>query len=303
VPWAGFEDSRVTVGEAEYAVTGGGEGPPLLLLHGFPQTHACWSAVAPALARRHTVVAPDLRGYGASRAPASGPQGEGYTKREMARELVELMAQLGHRRFAVVGHDRGGRVAYRMGLDHPDRVERVAVLNIVSTLEQFERMGGGLSLGYWPWFLMAQPAPFPERLVGADPAALLDHAFDTWTSRPDAIDPRRRAEYLAAATPDTIAAMCGDFRASFHLDRAHDAADREAGRRIAAPLLVVTGADEAQLADAPDVWAAWADDVTAARVPGGHFFPEEAPDELLAVLLPFLDGEGPGKPRSGTAKP
>jgi haloacetate dehalogenase len=289
VRWDGFEDRRVNVGEAEYAVTLGGHGPPLLLLHGFPQTHACWSGTAPELARRHTVVAPDLRGYGASRAPGGGPQGEGYTKREMARELVELMTLLGHERFTVVGHDRGARVAYRMGLDHPGRVERVAVLNIVPTLDQFVRMGGGPSLGYWPWFLLAQPAPFPERLVGADPAALLEHAFDTWTSRPEAIGPQHRAEYLAAATPDTIAAMCGDFRASFHLDRAHDAADREAGRRIAAPLLVVTGADEAQLDDAPDVWAAWAEDVTAARVPGGHFFPEEAPEELLAVLMPFLD--------------
>jgi haloacetate dehalogenase len=289
VPWPGFEDRRVIVGEAEYAVTLGGQGPPILLLHGFPQTRACWSGVAPALARGHTVIAPDIRGYGASRAPAGGPRGEGYTKREMARELVELVEQLGHRRFSVIGHDRGARIAYRMALDHPERIERVAVLNIVSTLDQFARMGDGPSLGYWPWFLLAQPAPFPERLVGADPAALLDHAFDTWTSRAAAIDARHRAEYLAAATPDTIAAMCGDYRASFHLDRVHDAADRDAGRRIAAPLLVVTGADETQLADAAEVWSAWADDVTAARVPGGHFVPEEAPEELLAVLRPFLD--------------
>jgi haloacetate dehalogenase len=286
--WPGFQEWRIVVGDADYAVTVGGEGPPLVLLHGFPQTHACWSRVAPTLAGRHTVVAPDLRGYGASRAPAGGPCGEGYTKREMAREIVELMARLGHHRFAVVGHDRGARVAYRMALDHPDRVERVAVLNIVSTLDQFERMGGGPSLGYWPWFLLAQPAPFPERVMGADPGAVLDHAFDTWTSRPAAIDARHRAEYLAAATPDTVAAMCGDYRASFHLDREHDAADRAAGRRIAAPLLVVTGADEAQLADAPEVWAAWAEDVTAARVPGGHFVPEEAPEELVAVLSSFL---------------
>jgi haloacetate dehalogenase len=289
VSWSGFEDSRVRVGSADYAVGCGGSGPPVLLLHGFPQTHACWAGVAPALARQHAVVAPDLRGYGASQAPAGGPHGEGYTKREMALELVELMGRLGHERFAVVGHDRGARVAYRMALDHPDRVQRVAVLNVVPTLDQFARMGGGPSLGYWPWFLLAQPAPFPERLVGADPGALLDHAFDTWTGRPGAITPERRAEYLAAATPDTIAAMCGDYRASFHLDRGHDAADRATGRRIAAPLLVVTGANEVQLADAPDVWAPWADDLTAARVPCGHFVPEEAPEALLAVLMPFLD--------------
>jgi haloacetate dehalogenase len=148
-------------------------------------------------------------------------------------------------------------------------------------------MGGGPSLAYWPWFLLAQPAPFPERLVGAAPAALLDHAFDTWASRPHSI--YHRADYLAALTPETIAAICGDYRAGFHLDRVHDSADREAGRRITAPLLVVTGADEAQLADAPEVWAGWADDLTAARVPGGHFVPEEAPEELVAVLMPFLD--------------
>ena len=288
VPWPGFEDSRVAVGEAEYAVTQGGHGPPLLLLHGFPQTHACWSGVAPTLARRHTVIAPDLRGYGASRAPAGGPHGEGYSKREMAHEVVELMTRLGHGRFAVVGHDRGARVAYRMALDAPDRVARLAVLNIVPTLDQFARMGGGPSLGYWPWFMLAQPAPFPERLIGADPAALLDHAFGTWASRPEAVDPQHRAGYLAALTPDTISAMCADYRASFHLDRAHDAVDRDAGRLIAAPVLLVTGADEVQLADAPDVWARWAGDLTATRVPGGHFVPEEAPEELVAVLTPFL---------------
>jgi haloacetate dehalogenase len=150
-------------------------------------------------------------------------------------------------------------------------------------------MGTGPSLGYWPWFLLAQPAPFPERMLAADPGALLDHALDTWSSRPEAIGPAHRAAYRDALTPDTIAAMCGDYRASFHLDRAHDADDRAAGRRIAAPTLVVTGADETQLADAGDVWRGWAEDVTATTVPGGHFVPEEAPEELLAVLMPFLD--------------
>ena len=287
MPWSGFEDTRVTVRETDYFLTHGGDGPPVLLLHGFPQTHACWSLVAPMLARSHLVVAPDLRGYGDSHAPAGGPRGEGYTKREMAAELVDLMVGLGHRRFAVVGHDRGARVAYRMALDHPDRVARVAVLNVVPTLEQFERMGGGPSLGYWPWFLLAQPPPFPERLIGADPGALLDHAFDTWTGDPAAIDTDHRAAYRAAMTPETIASMCADYRASFHADRWHDADDRGT-RRIAAPVLLVTGQDETQLADAPQVWARWTDDLTAMRLPGGHFIPEEAPEALgqaLAVLL------------------
>ena len=286
----GFEDQRHAVGEASYHVAHGGSGPPLLLLHGFPETHACWHHVAPRLAGAHRVVAPDLRGYGASTAPPGGPHGEGYAKREMAGELVELMAALGHGRFAVVGHDRGARVAFRLALDHPDRVTRVALLNIVPTVDQFERMGAGPSLGYWPWFLLAQRAPMPERLLAADPAAMLEHVFDTWTSRPAAITAEHRAAYLEALTPDTIAAMCGDFRASFHLDREHDAEDRAAGRRIATPTLVVTGADETQLDDAPDVWRRWADDVAAARVPGGHFFPEEAPDELADHLSAFLHG-------------
>lgn len=284
----GFEDGRRAVGEASYFVAQGGAGSPLLLLHGFPETHVCWQRIAPELAGAHRVVAPDLRGYGASRAPAGGPQGEGYSKRELAAELVTLMAALGHERFAVVGHDRGARVAFRLALDHPERVTRVALLNVVPTVDQFERMGAGPSLGYWPWFLLAQPAPFPERMVGADPDGLLEHVFDTWSSRPDAIGQESRAAYRRAMTAETIAAMCADYRASFHLDRGHDADDRAAGRRIAAPVLVVVGADERQLADAPDVWRTWATDLTATRVPGGHFIPEEAPRELTAILAAFL---------------
>ena len=287
---SGFDETQHVVGAADYCVAIGGEGRPVLLLHGFPETHLCWHAVAPALARDHAVVAPDLRGYGASRAPAGGPCGEGFSKREMAGELVELMSALGHERFAVVGHDRGARVAYRMALDHPDRVTRIAVLNVVPTLEQFERMGGGPSLGFWPWFLLAQPAPFPERLLEADPAAVLDHVFATWAGDPEAIGPETRAAYRRALDPTTIAAICADYRASFHVDREHDAADRQAGRRIAAPLLVVIGEEETQLADAPGIWRSWADDVAVAELPGGHFLPEEAPDALVAVLVPFLGG-------------
>jgi haloacetate dehalogenase len=284
----GFAEERRAIGAADYFVSHGGAGPAVLLLHGFPETHVCWERIAPRLAGAHRVVAPDLRGYGASRAPAGGPRGEGYSKREMGDEFVELMAALGHARFAVVGHDRGARVAYRLALDHPGRVTRVALLNIVPTVEQFERMGGGPSLGFWPWFLLAQPAPFPERIIGADPAALLEHVFATWASDPDAIGPERREAYRRAMTAPTVAAMCADYRASFHLDRRHDADDRAAGRRISAPVLVVTGADETQLADAPDVWRAWADDVSATHVPGGHFVPEEAPDEVTELLTAFL---------------
>src|SRR5215217_7771967 len=220
---AGFGATRHVVGEADYYVANGGDGPPVVLLHGFPETHLCWHAIAPRLAGDHAVVAPDLRGYGASRAPAGGPYGEGFSKREMALELVEVMSRLGHERFAVVGHDRGARVAYRLALDHPERVTRVAVLNTVPTVEQFERMGAGASLGFWTWFLLAQPAPFPERLLAADPSAVLDLVFATWPADPDAIAPDARAAYLGALDPPTIAGICAEFRASFHIDRRQDA--------------------------------------------------------------------------------
>jgi haloacetate dehalogenase len=284
----GFTELRHTVGDADYQVAAGGEGTPLLLLHGFPETSFCWRRVAPRLAARHAVVAPDLRGYGASRAPAGGPHGEGYSKREMAAEIVPLMAALGHERFAVIGHDRGARVAYRLALDHPGSVASIAVLNTVPTIDQFERIGDDPSLGYWPWFLLAQPAPFPERLLEADPNGVLEHVFSTWAGDPDAIDAEARAAYLSALDRTTIAGMCADYRASFHIDRHHDAEDRHADRRIGAPLLVVTGSEEVQLADAPEVWRGWADDVTARVVPGGHFVPEESPAELLAALSEFL---------------
>jgi haloacetate dehalogenase len=284
---AGFDEDQVEVGEATYFVARGGSGPPLLLLHGFPETHLCWELVAPELAASHRVVAPDLRGYGASEAPPPGPHGEGYSKREMAAELVELMAALGHDRFAVVGHDRGARVAFRLAVDHARRVTRLAVLNIVPTLEQFERMGTGPSLGYWPWFLLAQPAPFPERIIDADPGALLEHVFATWPSDPAAITPQHRDAYREALTPATVAAICGDYRASFHLDRQHDADDRAAGRTIAVPVLLVVGEDEEHLADAPAVWREWAEDLTVERLPGGHFVPEEGPRELVRALTEF----------------
>ena len=288
MPLPGFSETRRRVGAADLHAATAGQGPAVVLLHGFPETSFCWRRVAPRLAERRTVVAPDLPGYGASAAPASGPHGEGFSKRDMAAAIAGLMTALGHERFAVVGHDRGARVAYRLAIDHPERVTHVAVLNTVPTIDQFERIGDDPSLGYWPWFLLAQPAPFPERLLEADPEGVLEHVFATWSADPAAIDAEARAVYRNALNPATIAAMCADYRASFHIDRLHDAADREAGRRIKAPLLLVTGREEAQLADAPAVWRRWADEVQAQEVPGGHFVPEEAPAELVETLLEFL---------------
>jgi haloacetate dehalogenase len=289
-PLRDAEYRRCEIGEADYLVALAGTGAPVLLLHGFPQTHFCWRAVLPALSAGHSVVAPDLRGYGGSRAPAGGPHGEGFTKREVARELVELMHELGFERFAVVGHDRGARVAYRMALDHTDHVERLAVLNVIPTLDQFQRMTEAASLGYWPWFLFAQPAPFPEQLIAAAPEHVLRFSFESWAQDPSVIDEPAFAVYLDALASSAAAGICGDFRASFWLDQQDDLADRDAGRRIDCPVLVVTGAAETQLADALEVWRQCAADVRATDVPGGHFIPEESPEPLVRALTPFLAG-------------
>jgi haloacetate dehalogenase len=279
---------RVPVGGADYLVALGGSGEPVLLLHGFPQTHYCWRRIIPPLAGHHAVIAADLRGYGGSGAAAGGPRGEGFTKREVAAELVEVMRALGFEQFHVVGHDRGARVAYRMALDHPDRVKRLALLNVIPTVDQFRRMADGPSLGYWPWFLLAQPSPFPEQLLTAAPEHVLRFIFDSWTDDASAIDDDAFAVYLDALTPAAAAAICADFRASFWLDQEHEDADRQAGRQIASPTLVVTGAAETQLADAAEVWRAWAPHLRAETVPGGHFNPEEAPRALAAALDRFL---------------
>jgi haloacetate dehalogenase len=295
---AGFEYERVTVGDADYRVAIGGEGPAVVLLHGYPQTHYCWRRVAPELARSHTVVAPDIRGYGRSRAPSGGPNGEGYSKREMAADIVAILDALGLDRAAVVGHDRGGRVAYRMALDHPDRVECLAVLNIVPTVEQFERVNPENAIGYWPFFFLAQPAPFPERLIAAAPDHYVRSIIGDWTAVADGIDEEALRHYVDAFTEDSIASHCAEYRASFHLDRKLDAADRDAGRRIGCPVLVLWGALDEGFADSDgplEVWRRWADEVEGEGLPAGHFIPEEAPAEVIAALERFL---GPQSERS-----
>jgi haloacetate dehalogenase len=302
---AGFEYSAHVVGPTTYRPGIAGSGPPVLLLHGFPQTHFCWRLVAPALTERNTVVVCDLKGCGESRSEPGGPLGEGYSKREMAAELVELMGRLEFGRFAAVGHDRGGRVAYRAALDHPAVVERLAVLNIVPTVDQFERMGDDPSLDYYPWFLLAQPAPFAERLVGASAEYFLRHVLGSWPARPDAISPEATERYLRAFTPEAIARICAEFRAAFHIDRRIDAEDRSRGRKIHCPVLVHWGAEEGAMSGGPlAVWRRWAVAVEGGRLPSGHFIPEEAPAELTASLWRFLlagtpePGGGPQSSRS-----
>jgi haloacetate dehalogenase len=286
----GFEYTTIEVGPTSYRSGVAGEGSPVLLLHGFPETHYCWHRVAPALANEHTVVVCDLKGYGESRAQPGGPLGEGYSNRERASELVELMGRLGFDRFSVVGHDRGGRVAYRMALDHPDVVERLAVLNIVPTVEQFERMAAGAAVEYWPWFFLAQPPPFAERVISASGEYVLRSVLESWPADPDAISVEATEHYLRAFNEETIPGICAEYRASFHIDRREDAEDRDAGRRIGCPALVHWGSEERSLSDALDVWRRWADSVQGGPLPSGHFIPEEAPSELSASLRDFLGG-------------
>src|SRR5436190_14189407 len=228
----GFEYTEIEVGGTRYRPGVAGEGEAVLLLHGFPETHYAWHRVAPALSESHRVVVCDLKGYGETHAEPGGPLGEGYSNRERAAELVELMAALGLERFSVAGHDRGGRVAYRMALDHPGAVERLSVLNVIPTVEQFERMSGDTALGYWPFIFLAQPPPFAERVISASAEYVLRNILESWPASPDAISDEATEEYLRGFTEETIPGICAEYRASFHIDRQMDAADRDAGLTI-----------------------------------------------------------------------
>ena len=215
-----------------------GSGPAVLLLHGFPQTHLMWRAVAPLLARRFTVICADLRGYGRSGCPASGPDHAPYAKRAMAKDMVSVMGKLGFPRFSVAGHDRGGRVAYRLALDHPNRVERLAVLDILPTADTWERADKKLATAFWPWSLLAQPEPLPEKLVSAAPDAVVDDALGGWGSPANAFGSEVRAAYIEALRdPARVHAICEEYRAAATLDHEHDLEDRQAGRHIACPVV------------------------------------------------------------------
>lgn len=271
-----------------------GSGPPVLLLHGIPQTHYMWRDIAPRLAGRFTLICPDLPGYGESGCPPTDSVHTPYSKRAMAASLVAAMGELGYRSFAVAGHDRGGRVAYRMALDHPDRVQRLAVLDVVPTLDAWDAADARFALAFWPWSLLAQPAPLPERLIAGDPAAVIDAALSGWGSPPSSFSDVRDAYVKALSAPDHIGAICEEYRAAAGIDREHDRADRQAGRRIGAPLLALWSQSGA-LAEwyEPDggplgIWSRWADRVEGQAVPGGHFFPEEHPAATVAALADFF---------------
>ena len=284
-----FTLTQVRTGEARIRARIGGGGPPLLLLHGNPQTHVMWHRVAPALSEQYTVVATDLTGYGMSSKPPSTSDHAPYSKRAMARTQVEVMRNLGYERFLVAGHDRGARVGYRMALDFPEAVGKLAVLDIVPTWEAFDRGGKAFGLGYYHWFFFAQPAPLPERLIGADP----DWFWRWHTTRGprDVFAPEAVADYLACfRNPDTVRAICEDYRAGAGIDCEHDAADKRAGRRIACPLLALWGARGKLEAwyDTLEVWREWADDARGRSLPCGHYLAEECPEETTAELLAFF---------------
>lgn len=284
----GFDSHRIATDGAEIHCVSGGDGPPLLLVHGYPQTHAMWHRVAPALSERFTVIAPDLRGYGASSKPPAGDDFLGYSKRVMAQDLVQVMEALGHDSFAVAGHDRGGRVSYRMALDAPERVTKLVTLDIMPTLETFEAVSGRAARGLWHWYFLALPPPLPERMISAERDLYLENMLRAWAGSNEAITDDAYAAYREAWTPDAIRATCDDYRAGARIDCELDAADRDAGRRITCPMLAVWGGENRDLLP---VWSRWATDVRGLGLPCGHFIAEEAPDELLAAMLPFLDDD------------
>ncbi|WP_293677440.1 alpha/beta hydrolase [uncultured Phenylobacterium sp.] len=281
--------SQIAVDDVSLRVRHGGSGPPVLLLHGYPQTHMMWAKVAEGLAADFTVVCPDLRGYGGSTKPPSSDDHETSSKRAMARDAVGLMKQLGFDRFDVAGHDRGGRVAYRLALDHPAAVRRVSILDILPTAEVWARADRRFALGYWHWSFLVQAHPMPETLIASDPELFFfRHQFGGIIQ---SFDPEAYADYLRAAkNPTVIHAMCEDYRAGAGYDRLLDEADKKAGKQITCPVQVLWGAKAALEAwyDTLAIWREWAPDVRGQAVDCGHFLPEEKPDETLALLRGFF---------------
>jgi haloacetate dehalogenase len=294
VLFPGFGARRVAASGAEVACVVGGSGPPLLLLHGYPQTHAMWHKVAPSLAQTFTVVCADLRGYGDSSKPESDDVHRPYSKRALARDMVEAMRALGHERFRLAGHDRGGRVAHRLCVDFPDAVERVAFLDIAPTRAMYAKTDRAFATAYYHWFFLIQPFDLPERLVGADPRYYLRRKIGSWSGGLSYFDPRALAEYERCfADPRAIHASCEDYRAAASIDLEHDEADLAAGRRIRCPVLVLWGEKGVvhRLFDPLAEWRVVADGPVSGRaLPCAHFLPEEAPEATLAALQAFMAG-------------
>lgn len=294
--FAGFGARSIAIQRGSVFVREGGSGPALLLLHGFPETGLMWHKMAPLLAADFSVVAADLPGYGQSSCPADAADHGSMSKRALAATLIEAMRAAGHERFAVIGHDRGGRVAYRAALDHPDRITRLAVLDVIPTYDVWDRADARLALGFWPFSLLAQPAPFPERLLAAAPDAIVDNAISEWGSPPDSFPAWVREAYSdALRDPAHGHAICEDYRAAASIDREIDKADLQAGRRITCPLLALWSEQGALASWYEDdggplgLWRRWAGNVQGRPVAGGHFFPEAQPAMTAALIRDFLD--------------
>jgi len=289
----GFARTRIDCGAVALSVHRAGAGAPLILLHGFPQTHMAWAPVAPTLARHFDVIVPDLRGYGDSDAPPDDAAHRVYSKREMARDIIGLMEALGLPRAHVLGHDRGARVAYRLALDHPDRIDRLGIIEVLTTADYWRAFDAGLGMAIWHWTFLAQPAPLPERMIGADPGVFIDMMLTRWTLAQslEALPAASVAAYRAQmADPARVAAMCADYRAGATTDRADDEACRAAGRRIAAPLhfLHAEAGFPARTGLAATAWQAWADRVTTGTCKAGHFVMEENPQAVLDAFVPHF---------------
>jgi haloacetate dehalogenase len=287
----GFVEKNVAVAEAQLFCLTGGAGPPLLLLHGYPQTHVCWHRVAPRLMRHFSLVIPDLRGYGQSRGPRPDPEHRNYSKRAMATDMAELMTALGHQQFFVAGHDRGARVGFRLALDQPARVRRLAAIDIIPTLDVWTAIDADKALASYHWMFLAVPAPLPETLISADPDFYIRHLLDRWVGRPDALHEQAVAAYLHQFhDPAVVAATCEDYRAGASIDREEDAEDRRRGAKLACPVLVMWGSRYlSSRAGSPlAVWRNWADDAREVAIDCGHFVAEEAPEDCNAALTAFF---------------
>ena len=283
----GFEQRRIRQGGIEINAVIGGSGPPLLLLHGYPQTHVIWHKIAHRLAERFTVVATDLRGYGDSAKPPGLPDHSNYSKREMAQDQVAVMQALGFDRFFLAGHDRGGRVAHRLTLDHPDRVPRLAVLDIAPTKTMYEQTDMGFARAYFHWFFLIQPAPFPETLINANREFYLRTGL---RAGPEMFAPPAWNEYVRCFDPATVHASCEDYRAAAGIDLEHDRADEAAGRRIRCPLLVLWGKNGVieRCFNPLEAWGKVATNVRGRALPAGHYLAEEVPDLVYAEFIGFF---------------
>ncbi len=287
----GFTQQRLVANGVEIHTRMAGSGPPLLLLHGYPQSHLIWHRVAPHLARLFTVVVTDLRGYGLSAKAPGLPDHSNYSKREMAKDQVEVMRQLGFESFHLCGHDRGGRVAHRLAVNHPEAVKKLMLLDISPTLTMYEQTNMEFARAYWWWFWLIQPAPFPESMVAAAPETYLKKKIGWGHAGMKPFTEETYAAYLShVSDPATMHAMCEDYRAAASIDLEHDRADRAAGRRITCPVDVLWGEFGVvnRCFKPLEDWKRVADDVRGRTLPCGHYIPEEVPDELLQEMLAFF---------------